>query len=225
MPKASKRDPAPRKPGRPVGIGPGKAREALLSAAHELMAEKGLVAVTVREIAARAGVQPALVNYHFGGKEELLRSVLDSVSAEMAERIQEVTTGRGSIEERVRALLHGVVEALRVNPYAPRLMVEHVLFADDDVIDSFVERFARPNLAAIDSLLEDGLASGALRRVESRSLVPFMFGSCVFLFLHEPVLRRLYGIDEIDADMARGFADHFAELVMHGIAATREAAS
>jgi AcrR family transcriptional regulator len=188
------------------------------------MTEKGLPAVTVRAIADRAGVQAALVNYHFGGKEGLLRSVVASVSEEMAQRIQEVTTGLGSIEERVRELLHGVVEALTANPYAPRLMVEQVLFADDDVIDDFVERFARPNLKAIRSLLEDGLASGALRRVDSKFLVPFMFGSCLFLFLHAPMLRRLYDIDEIDADLAREFADHFAALVMHGIAAPRDAA-
>jgi TetR/AcrR family transcriptional regulator len=214
-----------RKPGRPAAAQAGAAREGLLRAARELMTEKGLPAVTVREIAKRAGVQPALVNYHFGGKDGLLRSVLASVSEEMAQRIQEVTTGLGSIEDRVRELLHGVVEALTANPYAPRLMVEQVLFADEGVIDDFVERFARPNLAAIHSLLDDGLGSGILRRVDSKFLVPFMFGACVFLFLHAPVLRRLYGIDEIDSDLAREFADQFAELVMHGIAAPRDASS
>ena len=103
--------------------------------------------------------------------------------------------------------------------------VEQVLFADDSVIDDFVERFARPNLAAIDSLLDDGLGSGILRRVDSRFLVPFMFGSFLFLFLHAPVLRRLHDIDEIDPDLAREYADQFAALVMHGIAAPRGASS
>ena len=58
-----------------------------------------------------------------------------------------------------------------------------------------------------------------------RLLVPFLFGSCVFLFLHAPVLRRLYEIDEIDSELAREYADRFAELVMHGIAAPRDASS
>ncbi len=225
MIERSAADSANRRPGRPAAANAGAAREGLLLAARELMTEKGLPAVTVREIAERAGVQPALVNYHFGGKDGLLRSVLASVSQEMAQRIQEVTTGLGSIEERVRELLHGVVEALTADPYAPRQMVEQVLFADDGVIDDFVERFARPNLAAIHALLDDGLASGVLRRVDSRFLVPFMFGSCLFVFLHAPVLSRLYGIDEIDGDLAREFADQFAELVMHGIGAPRGASS
>ena len=225
MVEPSAGDSETRKPGRPAAAQAGAAREGLLRAARELMTEKGLPAVTVREIAKRAGVQPALVNYHFGGKDGLLRSVVASVSEEMAQRIQEVTTGLGSIEERVRELLRGVVEAFTANPYAPRLMVEQVLFADDGVIDDFVERFARPNLAAIHSLLDDGLNGGVLRQVDSRFLLPFMFGSCLFLFLQAPLLRRLYGIDEIDTDLAREFADRFAELVMHGIAAPRDASS
>jgi AcrR family transcriptional regulator len=225
MAQPSPGDSETRKPGRPAAARAGAAREGLLRAARELMTEKGLPAVTVREIAERAGVQPALVNYHFGGKEGLLRSVLASVSEEMAQRIREVTTGVGSIEERLRELLHGVVEALTANPYAPRLMVEQVLFADDSVIDDFVERFARPNLAAIHSLLADGLTRGILRRVDSRFLVPFMFGPCLFLFLHAPVLHRLYGLDEIDGELAREYADRFAELVMHGIAAPGGASS
>ena len=225
MPTQPTANPSPRGPGRPGAARAGEAREALLVAARELMTEKGLPAVTVREIAERAGVQAALVNYHFGGKEGLLRSVVDSVMGEMAERIQAVTTGLGSIDERLRELIEGVIEALSASPYAPRLMVEQVLFASDDVIDDFVERFARPNLAAIRSLLDDGLAAGALRRFDSKFMVPFMFGPCLFLFLHAPVLRRLYGIDDIDADVAREFADHFAALVMHGIAAPGEVSS
>ena len=96
MPIQSTENSSSRGPGRPDAARAGEARQALLLAARELMTEKGLPAVTVREIAERAGVQAALVNYHFGGKEGLLRSVVDSVMTEMAQRIQEVTTASGA---------------------------------------------------------------------------------------------------------------------------------
>ena len=47
-------------------------RARLLSAASELIAERGWASVSTRDLAARAGVNPALVNYHFGGKSQLL---------------------------------------------------------------------------------------------------------------------------------------------------------
>jgi AcrR family transcriptional regulator len=46
-------------------------RAALLAAARELFVEKGYEGATVRAIAARAGVDAAMVNHWFGGKEAL----------------------------------------------------------------------------------------------------------------------------------------------------------
>ena len=51
-------------------------RQALLDAARELFAGKGFDRTTVRDIAALAGVNQALVFRYFGSKEELLGRVL-----------------------------------------------------------------------------------------------------------------------------------------------------
>jgi len=52
-------------------------REALLAAATELFAERGPAGVSVRDIAARAGVNHGLVHRHFGSKDAVLRAALD----------------------------------------------------------------------------------------------------------------------------------------------------
>ncbi|MCF3642356.1 TetR family transcriptional regulator [Rhizobium sp. TRM95111] len=48
-----------------------KTRQAILAAARTLFAERGFAAATVRDIAALAGSDPALVVRYFGGKEAL----------------------------------------------------------------------------------------------------------------------------------------------------------
>ncbi|MCI2416294.1 TetR family transcriptional regulator [Saccharopolyspora sp. K220] len=56
-------------------------KEALLQAASELFAERGFNATTVRDVAARAGVNQALLFRYFGSKQELFAEVLSHNSS------------------------------------------------------------------------------------------------------------------------------------------------
>jgi len=62
---------------RPVG-GPDT-REVILTAAGELFAELGFERTTMRAVAARADVDPALIHHYFGNKEGLVKAMIDSV--------------------------------------------------------------------------------------------------------------------------------------------------
>ncbi len=55
---------------------PTGTKEALLLAAGELFAERGLAGTSVRAIARKAGANLAAVNYHFGSKENLYTEAL-----------------------------------------------------------------------------------------------------------------------------------------------------
>lgn len=55
----------------------GDGRDALLSAVIDVVAEKGLRGVTYRSVAARAGVNHALVTHHFGSLEGLLAATME----------------------------------------------------------------------------------------------------------------------------------------------------
>ena len=65
---------APRRRGRRPGGADTRAE--LLDAARAEFAERGYDGATVRVIADRAGVDPAMVNHWFGGKEALFTAAL-----------------------------------------------------------------------------------------------------------------------------------------------------
>jgi len=76
---AAERTPGAEPARRRRGRRPGGAdtRDALLTAARTEFAERGFDGATVRVIADRAGVDPAMVNHWFGGKEALFMAALD----------------------------------------------------------------------------------------------------------------------------------------------------
>ncbi|MFF2079113.1 TetR/AcrR family transcriptional regulator [Kitasatospora sp. NPDC058162] len=67
--------PAPsRTRGRPRGNPP--TRESIVPAAHALFLERGYRGTTMRAVAGAAGVDPALIAYHFGSKKGLFAEVM-----------------------------------------------------------------------------------------------------------------------------------------------------
>lgn len=72
---------AMKKPPSKAPRGRDEVRRALVDAAAELFAARGVASVSVRDIAAAAGVNHGLVHRHFGSKEALRAEVMDHLAA------------------------------------------------------------------------------------------------------------------------------------------------
>jgi AcrR family transcriptional regulator len=81
--------------------GTSSTRKAILKAAQRLFSEKGYDGVSVRQIAGQAKVDPAMINHHFGSKEQLFIACLD-VPLDPKAHITEVFPGpREDLPERI----------------------------------------------------------------------------------------------------------------------------
>jgi AcrR family transcriptional regulator len=87
-------------------------KNAILSAAETLWAERSFGEVTMRDIVAAAGVNLAAVNYHFGSKDELLADLFVSRTTVLnRERFAELKAaeeaggGKASVDAILRALV------------------------------------------------------------------------------------------------------------------------
>jgi AcrR family transcriptional regulator len=74
-------------------------RAALVAAALETLKREGFAKTTARAIAQRAGVNQALVFYHYGGVNDLLLAALESSSAERLAAYREALASVTSVAE------------------------------------------------------------------------------------------------------------------------------
>lgn len=77
-----------RRPGRRPGD-PEVTKRAILDSARNIFSESGFERATIRGIAARAGVDPALIHHHFGTKQDLFAAA-HQLPANPAEMIAQV---------------------------------------------------------------------------------------------------------------------------------------
>jgi AcrR family transcriptional regulator len=79
-------------------------REAILEAARQLFAEKGLAA-EIREIAERAGVGVGSLYRHFDSREGLIRAVMEAAAEDLVQRLH-VAAGQKDPKAALREMIH-----------------------------------------------------------------------------------------------------------------------
>jgi AcrR family transcriptional regulator len=100
-------------------------REQIRTAAYELAADSGLHAITIRDVAERAGLSPGLVLFHYGSKEHLVLAVLSWVlETTTALRIGPDVASIAAPGERLLALLRQEIARLSGEPRRTRLFFE-----------------------------------------------------------------------------------------------------
>lgn len=110
---------APKTIGRPVGRSSEETRIKILDHAESLFADEGYDGSSIRDIAARAEVQAAVVGYHFGSKDELFDTVvrrrISLLNAQREQLLAEALALRGSrpvpLDVLVRCYVKPFVEA------------------------------------------------------------------------------------------------------------------
>jgi AcrR family transcriptional regulator len=115
-PRLKRPSPPARRAGKPAAARPNGAEEKLRRAAEKLFTRHGFRAVSVRRIAAEAGVNSALVGYYFRGKDNLFAEVFRTYGKRINDRRQAllaaVTVGgrQASVREIMEAYLQPVFD-------------------------------------------------------------------------------------------------------------------
>jgi AcrR family transcriptional regulator len=197
--------------------GPEATRQALLRAGAELFAERGFDGVSTSEVAGRAGVNKALISYHFGGKRGLYVAILESTFASLAERLRAVEAGSSSAHDTLRSFLETFARFTRERPGFPTLFMREVLAAgiDEAVLPHLLEiiGFSR-------RLAERGAREGVFRRVDPLLFHLTLVGSLIFFFATEPARRRAAAQARVGLVLpdSNAFLHYLEELTLRGLA-------
>ena len=164
--------------------------------ALRLFAGRGADAVTVRQVAAAAGVSPGLVIHHFGSKDGLREAVDAHVLALFGAMLDELTTGGLYDPGAAGAVVRYLPPDSPVPGYLRRL-----LLSGGDPGRELFRRLYEGSRAALDAMSEAGLAAPGADPVVRAAIL--MSNDLAVLLLREQ-LAEVLGEDPLSAaGMAR----------------------
>lgn len=207
-----------RRPGRPTGTAHTAAiRSSLLKAAREKFAKRDFSAASVREIAAAARVNPAMIHYHFGDKDGLYRAMLQETLGPVLQKVQDLMD-RGGRESQtsIHDALEAVMTMLAREPWVARLIVREVLAEEGPFREVFIREFASKGGGRLPTLLEREIASGRVRKDLDPTLGALSFMSmALFPFIALPVAEKVFGIRMTNA-FTRRLVEHSTRMFYEG---------
>ena len=221
MPRRPRR--ATRQPGRPASGASPETREALLEAASRLFARHGSGEVSLRRLAAEAGVTPAMVHYYFGGKDGLYDALLERTFGRVVERAAALVAAGDEGGSRVAGPLDALLELLAstfaAEPWLPTIVVREVLAEGGRLRERFIRDYASRMAELLPGVIRAEIEAGRFRDdLDPRLAFLSFMGMAVFPFVARPVVERVLGLD-YDADFVRRFVAHTRRLFVEGAGA------
>jgi len=138
------------------------ARATIRNAALRLFAHRGHDTVTVREIAAAAGVSPALVLHHFGSKDGLRAAVdahaAESLDAIFAELGGEELAGMLARGEATTSVAESFVQVFPPGSPLPAYL-RRLLLTNDPAGAALFARWYATTRGVLEAMVENGIAA------------------------------------------------------------------
>jgi AcrR family transcriptional regulator len=149
---------------------------ALLASGRALFAAGGCAGLSVRAVAEHAGVAPGMFHYHFGSKEQFLRTLLADFYESMFAPLSQQAALPAAPDERLRAALRLLAQFARANRHLlARLWLDAM--SGEVVARDFFRDNAPRHIGLLLQLLAAGQAAGSLRAMPPLQGLAFVMGT------------------------------------------------
>jgi AcrR family transcriptional regulator len=188
--------------------------DAILEATHQLLAQKGFVAMTMDDVAQRVGIAKGSLYQHFKSKEELLAAVLISFMDRISIFIENLPTKQTAID-RLKQTYRRALE-LRFQQGFPDLFnakssVKDVLIKNPAYMTSSDRMWE-----ALERLFDDAKREGSL----TREIPTDVLVHTAIARVRDPELDSLIDNGRISTE---ALSEHLVQMFFGGIVAPRDA--
>ena len=194
------------------------AKQRIFESALTLFARKGYAAVGVREIAKNAGVNISMINYYFGGKAGILKSIINECYDRYFKIIKPVGEESLPIEEHIRKMIRTAVMFFKDNTELAIVAFDIIPLDIPEIMDLKVKWIAG---------IREGMASFRMKLgINARDILQESVGPAAFVAVILNHFQSKYAAEQfpqfkdyavqLNDEFYERYADAVADLFTHG---------
>lgn len=169
--------------------------EKIKEAARVVFTSKGFVSTTVRDIAAEADINVALVNYYFRSKQKLFDLIMvETIEKLFSEIIVIVMDESTSLDKKIELLVAHYIDQLLNNPDFPLFIVNEILSGSNKFPVFLKSAAAIKGSYFFKQLIE--LNAGGKLEINPIHILMNIIGLIIFPFLGRRILEKAAGLED-----------------------------
>lgn len=189
-------------------------RELIIQAASEIFADRGYAATKTVDIASRAGLPKANVYYYFKTKENLYRSVLESVIEPLlqaSDPFHENDDPTVALEEYIRAK----IRISQQHPHASKVFASEIMHGAPHLPEDIAAQMMKQTQQSYDHI-QSWIDRGLMTKVDPHHLLFTIWASTQTYADFDWQIAQVTGKEQLDSTDYNAAADLIVQLVLRG---------
>ena len=191
----------------------------IIEAAIELFAEKGFEGTSIRDLATKADVNVAMINYYFGSKEKLFECMVMQKAAYTKDMLEEIVNNKDLSEiEKLDRIIDSYVTRLFSNRKFHRVIHHELMLNEREVLQDAIVNILFPNSLLLRGVVDAGIKNGTFKKVDSLLVMATIVGTINQVLLSKKFCNKQLNKDDDyvpyeDAKFRKRISDHLKDLM------------
>jgi AcrR family transcriptional regulator len=171
----------------------------ILAHAQRLFMEQGFRGISMRQIAEQVGLTKAALYYHFRDKEDLFVAIVERYLNRTAELLDMASAEGQDCRSRLAAIVHAILSQPVEERAILRLASQELSNISPTARSQFLVLYHEKFIGRLTAVIEEGMANGELRPVDSRLATWTLLGMMYPYFHPSPATGFFMDNQQIDA--------------------------
>ncbi len=189
----------------------------ILEAAERVFAEKGLRGSRTNDIAKLAQVTPSLINYHFGGKENLYKNVIENFYVGVERRLVPIIMAEIAPQEKLKQLIGFGIEILAEKDHMARILLRESIDKGKYVNKVLSKPYLREMFGMMDQFVFSNMERKRDDQNDTIHLISNVFGLMTIFFVAASTVKEFWQKDVFSREMIEERKEEVIDFVFNGI--------